>query len=43
MEVARALQVFETLGFTKSGQPRHPLMLAYSTKRQAADPSKLSG
>lgn len=38
LEVVRALKVARCLGYTKSdGQPRHPLMLAYSTKLETVD------
>lgn len=40
LEVIRALSVVRCLGFTKSGMPRHPLMLPYSTKIITTDFSR---
>lgn len=40
LEVIRAFSVVRCLGFTQSGMPRHPLMLAYSTKLVTTDFSR---
>lgn len=40
LEMVRALSVVRCLGYTKDGQPRHPLMLPYSTKLETTDASR---
>lgn len=40
LDVIRALGIARCLGYTKGGEPRHPLMLPYSTKLEVTDPSR---
>ena len=39
LEFARALCLMRCFGFTRSGEPRHPLMLPYTAKLQVVDAS----
>lgn len=40
LDIVRALGIARCLGYTKDGEPRHPLMLPYTTKLQATDASR---